>query len=250
MRARRPYQPAPDLHGHEKGKQMKKMTLRLLAGMLAMCGASAAVAQADPAVAGWAERLPSVVASNPPAQAPLLGARAEGKVLRISLGPIPANLATRPLQVAAYYAATICTAPGGPAFFADGRSIRVDVAGDGPYSGSAGMNRCPTPAETAITAENFAAFLQRRVGQRFADDLVLRAVRAEGNVLIATLDGPAGWRRGRSPVEISMVIAGAFCAPEAADVAFFSFGRAIRVDSLENGGSPQAGAVIERCPGR
>ncbi|MDG2534332.1 hypothetical protein P6144_11780 [Sphingomonas sp. HITSZ_GF] len=99
-------------------------------------------------------------------------------------------------------------------------------------------------AQAQPTAADFAKNMQGAVGQTFEGGITLKAIAAEGNTLVLTVDGPAGWRTQLTPADISTALVGGFCgtAPQ-----FFTTGVSMRVDSLD-GGKLLKGPVVTQCP--
>ncbi len=109
----------------------------------------------------------------------------------------------------------------------------------------AAAQTAPAPAAQAKpTAADFAKNMQGAVGQTFEGGIVLKAIAAEANTLVLTVDGPAGWRTQLTPADISTALVGGFCgtAPQ-----FFDTGVSMRVDSLD-GGKLAKGPVVTTCP--
>jgi hypothetical protein len=101
-----------------------------------------------------------------------------------------------------------------------------------------------TPAPRVVNL--FAQELQAQVGRRFGP-LTLRAVRAEENELVVTLDGAAGWRAGMPSSTLTALVVSGFCSRPLA-ASYFVEGRTMRIDSLEAGAQPVRGASATRCP--
>lgn len=99
-------------------------------------------------------------------------------------------------------------------------------------------------AQAKPTAADFAKNMQGAVGQTFEGGIVLKAITAEANTLVLTVDGPKGWRTGLTPADISTALVGGFCstAPQ-----FFTTGVTMRVDSLD-GGKLAKGPLVTTCP--
>jgi len=97
----------------------------------------------------------------------------------------------------------------------------------------------PNPASVA----GFAAFLQQDLPQRFRGYRMVGA-RAEGDVLVITLDGRRGWRRPATNAERATAILGTFCG-EFRELVNMS---GVRVDTLENGGDLVEGTTVTECP--
>jgi hypothetical protein len=103
----------------------------------------------------------------------------------------------------------------------------------------------PAPAAQAKpTAADFAKNMQGAVGQTFEGGIVLKAIAAEANTLVLTVDGPKGWRAGLTPADISNALVGGFCgtAPQ-----FFETGVSMRVDSFDDAKLAK-GPVVTTCP--
>lgn len=102
----------------------------------------------------------------------------------------------------------------------------------------------PPAAQAKPTAADFAKNMQGAVGQTFEGGIVLKAIAAEANTLVLTVDGPAGWRAALTPGDISGALVGGFCktAPQ-----FFTTGVSMRVDSLD-GGKLLKGPLVSTCP--
>lgn len=109
----------------------------------------------------------------------------------------------------------------------------------------AAAQTAPAPAAQAKpTAADFAKNMQGAVGQTFEGGIVLKAIAAEANTLVLTVDGPKGWRAGLSPADISNALVGGFCgtAPQ-----FFETGVSMRVDSFDDTKLAK-GPVVTTCP--
>lgn len=107
------------------------------------------------------------------------------------------------------------------------------------------VQAAPAPAPQAKpTAADFAKNMQGAVGQTFEGGIVLKAITAEANTLVLTVDGPKGWRTGLTPADISTALVGGFCgtAPQ-----FFDTGVSMRVDSLDDAKLAK-GPVVTTCP--
>jgi hypothetical protein len=103
----------------------------------------------------------------------------------------------------------------------------------------------PAPApQTKMTAADFAKNMQGAIGQTFEGGIILKNITSEANTLVLTVDGPAGWRTGLTPADISTALVGGFCgtAPQ-----FFTTGVAMRVDSLD-AGKLIKGPLVTKCP--
>jgi len=109
----------------------------------------------------------------------------------------------------------------------------------------AAAQTAPAPAAQAKpTAADFAKNMQGAVGQTFEGGITLKAITAEANTLVLTVDGPKGWRTGLTPADISTALVGGFCgtAPQ-----FFDTGVSMRVDSFDDAKLAK-GPVVTKCP--
>lgn len=108
-----------------------------------------------------------------------------------------------------------------------------------------------TPATLAAqSAAEYAAGMQSLVGREFG---ILRivAVNNEGDVLVVTMDGPAGWRTSLSPEQVTEEFVEGFCRPSADNPepgAFFDGTISLRVDTTEDGEGRQIGRAVDGCP--
>lgn len=98
------------------------------------------------------------------------------------------------------------------------------------------------PAEPSVAG--FAAFLQEDLPQRF-DGYRMVAARAEGDILVITLDGRRGWRRPQTNVERAADILGSFCEDAFRETIQLA---AVRVDTLERGRDLVEGTPVTDCP--
>lgn len=94
--------------------------------------------------------------------------------------------------------------------------------------------------------EQYARRLQSRVGVRFGGAEVT-AIRADGNTLVVTVDGPANWRAGHQSFQLTRPFLLGFCKTDRA-AAYFGDGRAIRLDTTEEGSGLIRGLPSTRCP--
>lgn len=103
----------------------------------------------------------------------------------------------------------------------------------------------PRPvAAVRPTAQSLAAAMQPAVGQVAESGFVIKSITAEREVLVFTMDGPAGWRADLSPQDIATALILGFCGPRPD---FFAMGVPVRVDTLD-AGKLIKGPVTSRCP--
>ena len=98
----------------------------------------------------------------------------------------------------------------------------------------------------ARSVAGFAAFLQEDFPHRFNGYTALSA-RAEGDLLVITMDGRRGWRRRKSNDELTRETMNGFCGPEGNFLATVG-GGSLRVDTLEDGANLERGIVMSECP--
>ena len=103
-----------------------------------------------------------------------------------------------------------------------------------------------TPAPPTRSVAGFAAFLQEDLPHRF-DGYTAVSARAEGDVLVFTMDGRRGWRKRKSNEQVTRETMGGFCGPDGNFLTTVG-GGSLRVDTLENGVDLERGAVTSECP--
>lgn len=135
-------------------------------------------------------------------------ARVEGRTLVLVFTPPAAGTGGMGVEdYGASVAIGMCQAPRGSGFFADGRTLRVDVREDGRPDGSVTISACPGRNEaTRIMARN----IQRLAGERLGP-LTIAGARAEGTELVILIDGAAGWRRGLSLEQLNTLFFRGYC---------------------------------------
>lgn len=94
--------------------------------------------------------------------------------------------------------------------------------------------------------DDYARQLQKHVGQKvgFAE---VSAIRAEGDTLVVTVDGPANWRMGQPSYQLTLPFLQGFC-DSGRSKPYFHEGRTIRLDTTEDGRALIRGAPSSRCP--
>jgi hypothetical protein len=108
----------------------------------------------------------------------------------------------------------------------------------------------PQPAQPRPTRSvaGFAAYLQEDFPHRFSGYTAVSA-RAEGDLLVLTMDGRRGWRRRKSNEEVTRETMGGFCGPDGNFLATLG-GGSLRVDTLEDGQNLERGTIMSECPAR
>ncbi|HEV7658945.1 MAG TPA: hypothetical protein VGO55_03780 [Allosphingosinicella sp.] len=202
----------------------------------------------DPMVADVARHVQSTSAGTGDVRR--IAARGEGRTLvwQAEIAPDMVG-AIRPDDLAAVIANGICAGLAGPAFFTEGRTLRVEMRPPGGAFSSATADHCSVPAGRRFSAARFASIMQPLVG-REVDGVTIASIRAEGDLVILVLDGGVGWRRGITAEMMEGVLLGNFCDPAAANHGFFNGTRRMRVDTLEGGREPIQGQPIASCPAR
>ena len=107
--------------------------------------------------------------------------------------------------------------------------------------GAALALQAPPPAASVA---GFAAFLQEDLPQRF-DRYSIVAARAEGDILVVTLDGRRGWRGPRTNTEQANEMLEAFCDDGFRETIHLA---GVRVDTLERGRDLVEGTPVTDCP--
>lgn len=105
-----------------------------------------------------------------------------------------------------------------------------------------------TPPPPTRSVAGFAAFLQEDFPHRFNGYTAVSA-RAEGDLLVFTMDGRRGWRRRKSNEEVTRETMAGFCGPEGNFLTTLG-GGSLRVDTLEDGDNLERGTVMSECPAR
>lgn len=102
------------------------------------------------------------------------------------------------------------------------------------------------PAPPTRSVAGFAAYLQEDLPHRF-DGYIVVSARAEGDLLVFTMDGRRGWRKRKSNAEVTRETMRGFCGPKGNFLTTVG-GGSLRVDTLENGANLERGAVTSECP--
>ncbi|HVQ07921.1 MAG TPA: hypothetical protein VMS43_05760 [Allosphingosinicella sp.] len=102
------------------------------------------------------------------------------------------------------------------------------------------------PPARERSVAGFAAFLQEGFPHAFEGYTGVSA-RAEGDLLVLTMDGRRGWRRRKSNAEVTGETMAGFCGPEGNFLTTLN-GGSLRVDTLEDGGNLERGTVMSECP--
>jgi len=101
-------------------------------------------------------------------------------------------------------------------------------------------------APSGSGANAYAWRLRSLVGREIGP-LRIKSVEADGDELVFTLDGPEGWRRGTPSYAITAFFLEGFCkAPEASG--YLVAGRALRIDTFEDGKNLIHGPPVYHCP--
>ena len=110
----------------------------------------------------------------------------------------------------------------------------------------AAQGPAPAPAEPPDprSVAGFAAYLQEDLPQRF-DGYRMVAARAEGDVLVVTLDGRRGWRNADTNTAHATSILRAFCGTDIRAAVHMA---GVRVDTLERGADLIEGTPVTECP--
>ena len=219
-----------------------------LAGLLALASACQREGNVDPVVAEMAKAIRMPPSSG---NLRLRAARGEGRTLVLET-EIPADIAdiVEARDVAASFAHGICANARSVTFFSDGRTLRVDLSTPGRAPSSATVSRCPPgPVGQGVGVETYVQLYRRMVGRDLGDGTTFTAARAEGQTLVLVLNGRRGWRAGTSPAAFTQQFLDGFCESGTGN-SFFGGGRAVRIDTTEDGASLSQGEAVTACPAR
>ena len=219
-----------------------------LAGLLALASGCQRDGTVDPVVAETARAIGAPRTAN---DLRLKAARGEGRTLILE-AEMPADVASlvRSNDVATSFALGICANPRGANFFSDGRTLRVDLSVPGRGVSSATVNRCPPGAAgQGVSVETYAQLYRRMVGRDLGDGSTIAATRVEGQTLVLVINGRRGSRAGITPATITQQFLSEFCDPASGN-AFFAGGRALRIDTTEDGANLMQGEAVSACPAR
>ena len=95
-------------------------------------------------------------------------------------------------------------------------------------------------------ADDYAWRLRSMVGRQIGP-LELKSIEADGEVLVFTLDGPEGWRRGTPSYAITSFFLEGFCK-SAEGSGYLVAGRTLRLDTFEDGKHIIQGTPVHHCP--
>lgn len=98
-----------------------------------------------------------------------------------------------------------------------------------------------------MTAEEVAGPMQALVGKEYSGRLKVVSIAAEGNVLVLTIDGQAGWH-GITPKQAVESFLAPFCADE--DGRAFLKANMVRLDRLDRGANLERGEPTNSCPAK
>lgn len=106
-----------------------------------------------------------------------------------------------------------------------------------------------TPALASKASEmvaQMADYMQFMVGPQEGGEFTVVSIKAEGEVLVLRVDGPAGWRKEQTADQLSDRFLTGFCEQGAS---LFNDGLKIRIETTESGGSSLlVGPNADQCP--
>lgn len=169
---------------------MKRHALLPAFALLAACGSpGTARAQADPMMARLLDIARSRIGVADGSGLTMTAARAEGRTLVLVMEASPSARAEFPArEVADRIGAAFCGTPDNAAFFSEGRTLRIELTGGQPAAGAQSDRLRGTAAEAAM--QLYVRDMQSLVGRTF-EALTIESVRAEGDVLVILMNGPA-----------------------------------------------------------
>lgn len=113
---------------------------------------------------------------------------------------------------------------------------------------AAAQPAAPAPDSVRFaTATEIAAAMQGDLPRQLSGGFVLTAARADGAVLVLTVEIPAASAGAMESSQFAFLIARGFCQGPRAQ-AMFDHGLRLRIDTATGGAAPAPGTVIERCP--
>lgn len=210
--------------------------------------AAAAQSGTDPVTADWVAGFRAQMQSSEDGMR-ITGVRAQGQVLILQVALAP-NMpsAMNPETVVSSIAGGMCADAAGATFFTAGRRLRTEVSRNGRPVGAATLGRCPGPIGLGYTAETFAASMQPLIGRDLGEGVTITALRAEGSILVVTMNGPAGWRQTASHPLLETSFLSGFCEDDRPEDSVFVNGLGIRIDTTDGGQDLVRGRVITACP--
>lgn len=109
------------------------------------------------------------------------------------------------------------------------------------------MTAAPVVAsQTSDFVTEMVDALQFMVGKQEDSDFTIVSIKAEDEVLVLRVDGPAGWRRDKSAEALSELFISGFCESGSE---LFDKGVKIRVETTEASGSDlMLGPNSDHCP--
>lgn len=91
-----------------------------------------------------------------------------------------------------------------------------------------------------------ADYMQFMVGPQDNGEFTIVSIKAEDEVLVLRVDGPAGWRKAQTADQLSNRFLTGFCEQGAS---LFDDGMKIRIETTESGGSSLLiGPNADQCP--
>ena len=107
----------------------------------------------------------------------------------------------------------------------------------------AGLGHC---AHRPGSAADFAREMHYLVG-RTHGPVTIRSIEAESDILVFTLDGPAGWRQAMPSYAMTAYFVDRICEDRKA-ARYFDGRRLLRLDTTDSGAYPIHGAPMDHCP--
>ncbi|HTN15314.1 MAG TPA: hypothetical protein VL094_10965 [Sphingomonadaceae bacterium] len=97
----------------------------------------------------------------------------------------------------------------------------------------------------ADQAAELVQWIQGLVGSDYGGGVVIKAIRAEGEIVVIRIDGPENWRGDVTASEISYALLTGLCSTAPT---FFDSGIKLRVDTTEIDAKPIPSPVETACP--
>jgi hypothetical protein len=216
----------------------------ILLGVL-LCLGSGCRERVDPVVAEMARGMERV---RPATGFRIVSARGEDRTLILQIATDAETAqAWDASGIAHMFAAVICAAPRGGNFFAEGRTLRVEISTAGRAATNATVNRCSGPVGQGLTIDTMVEMLRPMVGRDLGDGAKITSVRAEGQTLVMVMDGRPGWRAGLDQATLNGVLLDDPCS-RPGGFRLFDGTRSLRIDTTEGGRNLTRGEAIRHCP--
>lgn len=209
---------------------------------------STRVQENDPVIARIAEmHLPRIGRATD--NVTILDVRAEGRTLVFKLQPRQLMSELGPEHMVSVIARDLCRSHSD--VFGEGRLVRVEFVENDSLVRHATTDHCPSRSEfPQVSPTSYAIFLRRYIGERVGGrgGLFIGNARADGAMLVVTVNGPVGWRNARPVQYAETEFLRGFCRNTSQ--VYFHSGQTLRIDTVEAGEQHLEGRIFDQCPPR